>query len=187
MSPSELRRVTAAVKAGCTIVEITKSAPNRRPIVTFAKLRRYRVEHPEFDRFIIQNASGVARGQLIQFRIVPANAKFQYSAPTIIKPARKDIPPFLMRDDDMTWVLSFIPRSVPDYARYDLMQDVFMALSAREISRGEVPRTVRKQAAKYVVRESDGRDPTKPWSLDVPAYREGSMLRAQTVSAGLWD
>src|SRR5262245_58902477 len=82
MSPSELRRVTAAVKAGCTIVEITKSAPNRRPIVTFAKLRRYRVEHPEFDRFIIQNASGVARGQLIQFRIVPANAKFQYSAPT---------------------------------------------------------------------------------------------------------
>jgi len=67
------------------------------------------------------------------------------------------------------------------------MQDVFVALSAREISRDEVPQMVRKQAGRYVQRESDGRDPTRPWSLDVPAYREGSMLRTDTASSGLWD
>ena len=187
MTPGEVRQVTAAVRAGFKIQDITRSAPDRQLIVGFAKLKQYRVTHPEFDRFIIQNATGVSRAQLMQFRIVPTNAKFEYCTPAIIKPARKDISPFVMRDDDMAWVLSLIPRSVPDYARYDVMQDVFVALSAREISRDEVPQMVRKQAGRYVQRESDGRDPTRPWSLDVPAYREGSMLRTDTASSGLWD
>jgi len=130
MTPAEVRRVTAAVKAGFKIQEITKSTPSRRLIVGFAKLRQYRVTHPEFDRFIIENSRDLRSSAVLrQCRIVPANAKFEYSAPAIIKPARRDIPPFMMREDDMPWVLSLIPKSVPDHARYDVLQDVFMALS----------------------------------------------------------
>jgi hypothetical protein len=188
MKPEQVRRVRAAVAAGFNISEITRGGRGLKSIVTFNTLKRYRVEHPEFDRFIIESARdprSIIR--LRKFEIVPANQRFDLVAPAVVKLARKEVPPFLLRDDDIAWIRTLIPRSVPDYARADALQDAFVALSAREISREELPAAMRKIASRYVQLKTDGRDPRAPWSLDAPAYREGAMLRGETVSEGLWE
>jgi len=188
MIAGEVKRVAAAVKSGFKIDDITRSAPGLPRIVGFKKLRRHRVDHPEFDRFLIENMNNAnSRSKLLHCRIVPENARWQFAVPAILKPARKDIPPFLMRDEDVPWVLSLIPRAVPDQSRYDVLQDVFLVLSAREISRDQVAEWIRKRSAKYVLRQSNGRDPRDPWSLDAPAYLEGTITRGDTISRGLWD
>jgi hypothetical protein len=142
LTPAEVRRETEAVKAGFSVTEITRGTDTQEAIVNFAKLRRHRVEHPEYDRFIIENARDAnSRVKLLKFRIVPANAQFVYAAPAIIKPARKEIPPFLYQDGDLEWISSLIPRGFPQ--RDDVIQNIFMDLCARAIGRDDVPPRVK--------------------------------------------
>lgn len=188
MTPQELRRVSEAVKAGFKLQDITRSTSGRRLICSFAKLKQHRVQHPEFDRFIIQNASGTSRAQLMQFRIVPTNASFEYAAQTIIKPVRKEVPPFLYRDGDIEWISSLIPRGFP--GRDDVVQNTFIDLCARAIGRDEVPARIKKMIA-----EQERLFPTKYRkfgnsqlvSLDEVLFEDGGATRGNLVARGLWD
>jgi len=98
MKPELVRKVREAVIAGLNIQQITRLAQGRKCLVCFAILRRYRIEHPEFDRFIIENARDRRSAACLRdFKIVPANAQFHFAAPAIIKPIRKELPPYCIR------------------------------------------------------------------------------------------
>lgn len=142
MKPEQVRQVRSAVEAGLNITHITRGYGDQGPIVNFATLKRYRLEHPEFDRFIIENARDPSsRIKLLKCQIVPANAQFTYATPAIIKPVRKEIPPFLYQAGDLEWISSLIPQGFPQ--RDDVIQNIFMDLCARAIGRDEVPATRR--------------------------------------------
>jgi len=141
MKPSELRRVREAVKAGFKIIDITRDTPERKAIVTNSKLRRYRAEHPEFDRFLIENSQDLrSRARLLECKIVPA--QLVIAAPTIIKPARREVAPYLYQDGDLEWISSLIPRGFPQ--RDDVIQNMFVDLVTRAISRDEVTVRIRR-------------------------------------------
>jgi hypothetical protein len=189
LTPCEVRRVTEAVKAGFTVGEITRGTATQKMIVNFAKLRRHRVEHPEFDRFVIENARGAgSRVGLLKCRIVPANAHFDFKIPTIIKPARKEIPPFLYQDGDLDWIGSLIPRGFPQ--RDDVIHNIFMDLCARAISRDEVPGRIKAlktdQERLFPMKYRKFGDSALV-SLDEVLFEDGSTTRGDTVSRGLWD
>lgn len=191
MKPDQVRRVKAAVLAGLNITEITKGIGQQKGIVNFATLKRYRVDHPEFDRFIIENARDLlSRARLTKFLIVPTNAGFSYSAPNFQKPVRKEVPPFLFQDGDLEWVSSLIPRGLPSFVRDEIVQNAFAKLCERAVSRDEVPATVKrlvKDQAKLfpTMFRKFGDSPLV--SLDELVFEDGSTTRGDMVTHGLWD
>lgn len=117
MTPQQERRVVEAVKAGFNLNDITRGSPDLPRICSFNTLKMRRIAKPELDRFIIENiASANSRSKLVHFKIVPANAKLVIAASAVIKPARKDIPPFLFRAGDLEWVASFVPKWISPLA-----------------------------------------------------------------------
>lgn len=189
LSADQVRRVTEAVKAGRTITSITNSSRSfRKLIVTFRALKRYRIENPDYDRFIIESARNEkSRSRLLRCQIVPANASYEFSMVAAVAVPRDDLPPYEFRDEDMAWILSLVPSFVPAHARGDVLQDIFLALTAREISRDEVPRKIARLSSKHSQRRTSGRDIRTPWSLDEPAFAEGFTTRGDNVTRGLWD
>lgn len=191
MKPGELRRVKEAIMSGLTVSQITHRSPQHKMIVTFRKLKRYRIENPEFDRFMIENARApLSRSRLLKCQIVPANIGFNFSAPNFEKPIRKDVPPFLFQDGDLEWVSSLIPRGLPSFVRDEIVQNAFAELCERAVSRDEVPATVKrlvKDQAKLfpTMFRKFGDSPLV--SLDELVFEDGSTTRGDMVTHGLWD
>jgi hypothetical protein len=179
MKPSELIRVTEAVKAGFKIVDITRNTFGRKAIVTNSKLRRHRLEHPEFDRFLVEHSRNpCSRAQLMRFQIVPENAAF-FS----LTEARPEVPPFEMRPGDYDWILSLISHGLPYDMRMDIAQDVVEALLRRAIGREHVPRRIVDFLSRH--KKAVG-DPYYDDSLDAPLTAEGKMTRIDVVSYDRW-
>lgn len=191
IKPQEVRQVKAAVLAGLNLTEITRGRPGQRAVVNFATLKRYRIEHPEVDRFIIENARApLSRSRLLKCQIVPANAGFSFPALNFSKPVRKDIEPFLFRDGDLERVKSLIPRALPPHVRDEIVQNTFTELCARAVSRDEVPAVVKKLTAEQArmfptLFRKFGHSPLV--SLDELIFEDGSITRGDTVTHGLWD
>jgi hypothetical protein len=127
MKPALVRRVTEAVNAGLNIEQITRPRNGRKCIVNFATLKRYRIEHPAFDRFIIENSRAKqARAVLRRCLIVPSNAALFAPVSTFIKPVRKELPPYLYQEGDLEWISSLIPSGFP--GGDDVVQNLFTDL-----------------------------------------------------------
>jgi hypothetical protein len=147
--------------------------------VKFSTLARYRRENPEFDRFIIEKARNpYARSQLMQFRIVPANARFF----SLTEPCQ-DIPPFEMQPGDCEWILSLISQRFPYEMRMDIAQDVLEALLRRAISRQQVKGRIIDFVSKH--RKVVG-DPYYDDSLDAPLTPDGKFTRMDAISFERW-
>ncbi|MBB4258064.1 hypothetical protein [Bradyrhizobium sp. CIR3A] len=191
MTPQQERRVIEAVRAGFNLNNIVRGTPDLPRICSFNTLKARRIAKPELDRFIIENiANANSRSKLVHFKLVPANARLVLAAPAIIKPVRKEIPPFLFRAGDLEWVASFVPRWISPSTREEIVQNTFMELCARAIGREDVP-----WAVKNFVADQEKQFPTKYRkfgdsllvSLDEQLFEDGTAARGDSVSRGLWD
>jgi hypothetical protein len=163
-------------------------------IVTFATLRRYRVEHPEFDLFIIQNAVGLSRSILMHFRIVPSNAAFDFPAPSIerkiaVANRGKNVEPYVMQEGDRGRILSIVARYVHRQDWDDVIQNVFVALYSGALNRESIPSFVKIFARDhYGLFPDEARGDVKsPFSLNATTHPNDDRPLIDRVSRGLWD
>ncbi|SEB95004.1 hypothetical protein SAMN05444164_0640 [Bradyrhizobium erythrophlei] len=186
MKPEQIARVHKAIENGLTVGQITQTRGARRLIVTFKALKRYRIENPSFDRFLIENARvRLSRSQLMLFRIVPSNAEhFRLDL------AQEDVPPFEMQAGDFEWILSLLKQKrVPFEARYDVAQDIIVSLLSRAISRENLANRIMDFTSEHYRRNPGlGYGTVKqPDSLDAPIYDDADVSRGDRAHRGLWD
>jgi hypothetical protein len=187
MSADIATRVKAAIARGSNLTLITKG--RRIPgsgrmdtstyITSFKIIKRYRIEHPEFDRFIIENARDpLSRSHLMRCRIVPANAAF-----FDLREARPEIPPFEMRVGDYDWILSLISRKYDHDMRQDIAQDILEALVLRSIGREQVPNRIPDFISKHGGAVGSARFDC---TLDSPLVEGGKLTGVDAVAFQRW-
>ncbi|MCC8964507.1 hypothetical protein H8A95_19845 [Bradyrhizobium sp. Pear76] len=185
LRPEAVEAVRLAVLNGRTIDDITHTRNGRRAICTFKALKRYRIEQPEFDRFMIENAKNrISRAVLIKCRIVPANATYFRLDVT-----RDDIPPFEMLPGDYEWIQSILrSKRVPFEVTDDLAQDIFVSLLSRAISRDQVARRVDDFLSAHYGRNARKGYGTiqAPLSLDDPVRRDSKVTLWSKATRRLW-
>ena len=81
-----------------------------------------------------------------------------------------------------------VPRHLPPDVRDDIAQSIFVALLDGSLRRDEVKARVQRFVAAHN-REANKHGVGKYglWSIDAPAFAEGSTTLGDTISRGLWD
>jgi hypothetical protein len=174
----QIARVTAALNAGQRINQICagmvdgKRVTNR--ILGFNKLRVYRAQNPDFDRFVCSMTSaGRTRAQ--QIRQCPGSAQANVAR---------------AQANDYHAIAALVPHNLPSDVRDDIVQSIFMALLEGSLRRDQV-----KDRIRQFVADHNRMFPTKfrkfgdsqLVSLDEVLFDDGTATRGDMVSRGLWD
>ncbi|CAL74420.1 hypothetical protein BRADO0477 [Bradyrhizobium sp. ORS 278] len=189
VTKQQIEKVRRAVLTGMNISDITRSNGKRKPILSFAQLKRVRIECDNLNRFIIENVhSWRSRKALIgPMGIARLDGRM---AQIIRLPRRADeIEIYEFRPGDFEWLYGLTPWTWPKFAREEIVGDLFLELSERLIHRDDIPGRVKFYVAKHnrdYPSVSHG-DLRSPLSLDAPIFEDGNMTRADTIVRGLWD
>ncbi|MEH2589808.1 hypothetical protein [Bradyrhizobium sp. AZCC 1721] len=170
IKPEVLKKVADRLKAKASLSSFTK--PGSGYLVRPDTLARYRREHPDFDRLVIDVIKG-------------SNSRAQQRRWQRIKNgvARE-------QNNDYYRIVEMVPRYLPSHVRDDVVQAIFIDLLAGSLRREDV----RSRMGDYI--SAQGRMfPTKfakfgdsPLvSLDEALYEDGGGARIDTVTRGLWD
>lgn len=189
INPEEVETIKRAILTGMSIGDITRGIQSKsgrvKRIVGFQSLKRYRLEHPEFNEFILQHVPEQRRRYLTiggTKELLPSLPRV--ASPTIMRSRSTEL--YVAQTGDIEWVYGLTPRYLPKFARDDIAGEVFLELCSRMISRSEVPARVKFHSRKFQPAMEKGSF-NSPLSLDAVAYRDGPTLRVETVSRGLWD
>jgi hypothetical protein len=175
-SEEKIRAVTAALNAGKTIGQICwgRIADKKveASLLPFRNLKRYRELNPEFNRFVLSI-------------IANSNSRAQRRRHN---PERTRIEIVRSETNDYYEIAGMVPRHLPPDLRDDIAQSIFLALLDGSLRRDEVKARVKRFVA------DQNRDANKHgtgkyglWSIDAPAYADGSATLGDTISRGLWD
>jgi len=174
----QIQRVTAALNAGKTLTFITTGKSDGKKIadriLTANKLKLYRDQNPDFERFVCSVTAG-SISRAMQRRQNP-----QLYRINLLRAER----------NDYHHVVELVPAYLPEDARDDIVQSIFTALLEGSIRRDQI-----KDRVSWHVKEHKKLFPWKyrkfgdsPLvSLDEVIFDDGGTTRGDRVSHGLWD
>ncbi|MGF6431515.1 hypothetical protein [Bradyrhizobium elkanii] len=191
MTPQKAEHVRRAILTGMRISDITGSARTKhRQIVSNGTLRTFRLQNPEFNRFIIENIGESSRRTLLSsMGVAPIERSLLRVALTPAADIREDVSLYVPEPGDYEWLYGLTPRYLTKNDRDMIVSDLWFELSERRLRREDAPTRVKDLIKKHN-RENPSHaygDIRSPLSLDAPAYLDGTMLRGETVSESLWE
>ncbi|SDF32570.1 hypothetical protein SAMN05216337_105147 [Bradyrhizobium brasilense] len=91
--------------------------------------------------------------------------------------------------DDFAWFYSLTPRYLSETDRYDIVGNIYIALSERRVTREDVPRRIREFTKQQTSMFSTGDygSAKSPYSLDVAIFEDGKTTRGDNAHIGLWS
>ncbi|MCC8955206.1 hypothetical protein H8B02_17720 [Bradyrhizobium sp. Pear77] len=173
----QVSRVTAALNAGKTIGEICWGIVDGKkvahPILIHRKLKRYRDENPDYDRFVSSVISG--SGSRARQR-------------RLLQPQKLQVIAARSQHNDYHSIVAMVPSYLPPDVRDDVAQSIMLALLEGTLRRdqlkarvGEFVRLHHREANKVGVGKFGLR------SLDAPAFTDGSKTLADFETRSIWD
>lgn len=183
--------VRRAVLTGMSISDITGARRSKhRQIVSNGTLKNFRLQNPEFNRFIIENICERSRKTLLSsMGVAPIDRSLLRFSSAPVENGHQEIPLYVPEPGDIEWLYSLTPRSMSEADRWDVASDITVALLERRLRKEDVPQRIREFTGGHRKLFAGGEygSVRAPLSLDVPIFLDGKTTRIEAVSIALWS
>ncbi|WP_141339681.1 hypothetical protein [Bradyrhizobium sp. USDA 3458] len=183
ITPKMIEKAKRSLVSGFSVEQIIRGTDRSMNAVQWAHLRR---TDAAFNRFVLENvnersfATMQTRLGIAPLADITRSARIEnLGGEALYEP----------HPDDFAWFYSLTPRYLSETDRYDIVGNIYIALSERRITREDVPRRIREFTKQQTSMFSTGDygSAKSPYSLDVAIFEDGKTTRGESVHIGLWS